>query len=148
MTPPNTFDILRELVLRATCKPGWEFALRDEDGALRLVIKVSGFNSYNEEQPFSVRNYFPVPIATYNMKTWRRWIFECCRKVENHELGEWFKIDGERPFAPLHGPGEDPYTVHEFRDEVDARTLQDGSVMQPKHFPDGVSMTVKELKKN
>jgi hypothetical protein len=48
--------------------------------------------------------------------------------VENHELGEWFKVDDERPFAPLHAPGEDPYTVHEFREEVDRRTTQDGSV--------------------
>lgn len=124
----NTHEILAELVSQAQCKPGWCFNLVEEDGALRLIITVAGFDSYNPEQRLRVGHVFPVPMASYNMKTWRRWMFERCRGVENHELGEWFKIGGERPFAPLHGPGEDPYTVHEFRDEVDARTLQNGSI--------------------
>ena len=123
----NTFDILRNLVNNATCKPGWRFSLVDEDGALRLVIFVPGHDSYNPENRLNVNHFFPVPTATYNAKSWRRWIFERCRGVENHELGEWFQIDGERPFAPMHGPGEDPYTVHEIRDEIDAKTAQDGS---------------------
>ncbi len=58
-------------------------------------------------------------------------MFERCRGVENHELGEWFRIGSEWPFAPLHGPGEDPYTVHEFRHADDALTTQDGSIRQP-----------------
>lgn len=127
---PNTFEVLAELVSKATCKPGWAFALRDEEDALRLVITVQGQDSYEPEIPLRVAHLFPVPTATYNEKSWRRWIFEMCRRVENHELGEWFKIDGKRPFAPMYGPGEDPYTVHEFRDEVDARTLQDGSIAE------------------
>jgi hypothetical protein len=126
--PENTHDILRTLVSETCCKPGWSFRLLDKDGALRLVITVSGRNSYDEEQPLRVAHFFPVPMATYNDKSWQRWIFEMCRRVENHELGEWFRVDGRRPFAPLHGPGEDPYTVHEFRDKLDAQTLQDGSL--------------------
>jgi hypothetical protein len=127
----NTHDILRQLVEKVTCKLDWEFGLEEsEEEGLRLTILVPVYDSYYPKPRFiRVRNYFPVPTATYNEKTWRRWIFECCRGVENHELGEWFKVDGYRPFAPLHGPGEDPYTVHEFRDEVDARTVQDGSVI-------------------
>jgi hypothetical protein len=128
--PDNTHDILAALVSKATCKPGWKFDLvREADGAVRLAITVPGPDSYDPEYKLTVRHFFPVPDATYNEKTWRRWIFERCRGVENHELGEWFKIDGHRPFAPLHGPGEDPYTVHEFRDEIDARTVQNGSVI-------------------
>jgi hypothetical protein len=125
----STFDILETLVSAVRCKPGWQFSLRKEDGALRLVIMVTGPNSRALPEDITARHYFPVPIATYNEKTWRRWIFERCRGVENHELGEFFMIGDERPFAPLHGPGEDPYTVHEFRDEVDARTVQDGSTI-------------------
>jgi hypothetical protein len=125
----NTFDILTDLVTQVTCKPGWRFKLIEENkGSLRLTITVDGYDSHNPDQPLTVTHFFPVSTATYNLKTWRRWIFECCRGVENHELGEWFKVNGERPFAPLHGPGEDPYTVHEFRDEIDARTNQDGSI--------------------
>ena len=131
MTPPNTFDLLAAIVAKTRCKPGWRFSLVDEDGALRLVVRVEGVDSFRPANSLAVRHFFPVPIATYNEKSWRRWIFEQCRRLENHELGEWFRVGDERPFLPLHGPGEDPYTVHEFRDEVDARTTQDGSIREP-----------------
>lgn len=128
MSEQDTFPLLYAIVSRAQCKPGWTFGLVNESGAFRLVITVPGVDSYHPDQRLTVSHFFPVPIATFNEKTWRRWIFEMCRRVENHELGEWFQVDGARPFAPLHGPGEDPYTFHEFRDESDARTIQDGSV--------------------
>lgn len=38
----NTFDILRDLVDKATCKPGWQFRLVEEDGALRPCHLCSG----------------------------------------------------------------------------------------------------------
>lgn len=134
----NTFDVLAALVQKTKCKPGWKFQLRDEGGvpfydkpaALRLIITVPGLDAYNAENEMNVSHVFPVPTATYNEKAWRRWIFERCRGVENHELGEWFKVGDERPFAPLHGPGEDPYTVHEFRDDVDRRTMQSGRIVE------------------
>jgi hypothetical protein len=126
----NTFGILASLVFRLQCKPGWTFALLDEDGALRFVVTVPGFDSYNQERRLTVSHFFPVPITTYNERSWCRWLFEMCRRLENHELGEWFKVGDARPFAPMHGPGEDPYTVHEFRNEQDARTLQDGTVTE------------------
>ena len=125
----DAFDVLRELVSKVQCKPGWKFRLLQEDSALRMVITVTGPNSRAPGE-ISVRHFFPVPTATYNDKTWRRWMFEQCRRLENHELGEFFMVGDERPFAPLHGPGEDPYTVHEFRDEVDALTRQDGSLFR------------------
>ena len=126
----NTFGVLNDLVQKVTCKPEWEFEMVEEDGAIRLVITVIGRDSYNPMRHLTVQHFFPVPTATYNENTWRRWIFECCRGVENHELGEWFQVDGKRAFPPLHGPGENPYLVHEFRDEVDALTLQDGSIAE------------------
>ena len=126
----NTFDLLKELVSKVKCKPGWLFDMVEEDGALRLVITVPDNNSYPPHQPFTVRHYHPVPITTYNEKTWRRWIFEQCMRTETHEIGEWLRWGEDRPFAPLHGPGEDPYVVHEFRPEVDARTTQNGSIRE------------------
>lgn len=126
---PNTFDILRRLVETAEYKPGWKFALIEEDGALRLrITDTRCVNAYDPGEPFPLAHYHPVPTATYNEKTWKRWIYEQCRRVENHEIGEWLRWGDERPFAPLHAPGEDPYTVHEIRPESDARTTQDGSM--------------------
>lgn len=129
----NTHETLAQLVALVQCKPGWSFRLAHEDGAKRLVITAPGYDSSlpDLKVPFTVSHFFPVPEATYNRNTWRRWIFERCRGVENHELGEWFRIDGERPFQPLHGPGEDPYTVHEFRPMTDGLTVQDGSMREP-----------------
>jgi hypothetical protein len=129
----NTHDTLRGLVARVRCKPNWSFRVVEEDGAARLVITVAGPDSSQPRRTvlIAVSHFFPVPEATYNEATWRRWIFERCRGVENHEIGEWFRVGAERPFQPLHGPGEDPYTVHEFRPEADGLTTQDGSIRAP-----------------
>lgn len=131
----NTHDVLAALLPRIKCKPGWSFRLRmsNDDIYPKLVITVPGYDSSRPDDkiPMTVAHFYPVPEATYNEKTWRRWVFERCRGVENHELGEWFRDGAERPFAPLHGPGEDPYTVHEFRPEADALTTQDGSMREP-----------------
>ena len=129
----NTHNVLSSILKDLKCKPGWSFGIRQEDGFSRLVITVAGYDSAqpNKRVPLSVSHLFPVPEATYNEKSWIRWVFECCRGVENHELGEWFRIDGERPFQPLHGPGEIPYLVREFRPAIDGFTTQDGSIREP-----------------
>ena len=131
----TTTHLLEGLVRRARCKPGWSFSVRDdkETGGRCLVVTVEGYDSSRPSRrvPMIVSHWHPIPAATYNEQTWKRWMFERCRGVENHELGEWFRFGDERPFAPLHGPGEDPYVVHEYRPEVDARTTQDGSVREP-----------------
>lgn len=122
----NTFDILKALVLQTCCKPGWRFFLDEEDGVLRLRIVVYATDARNPGLYLIVNHFFPVPTATFNEKSWRRWIFDQCLALENHEMGEWFMVGEERPFAPLHGPGENPYVVHEFRPESDAIIRQDG----------------------
>lgn len=125
----NTFDVLEKVVDSVAGKPGWCFELKhDEEGYRLVIIDTKCMDAYNPDQSFPLAHYFPVPIATYNEKSWRRWVFECCRGVENHELGEWIRWGDERPFAPMHGPGENPYVVHEVRSEADARTTQDGSM--------------------
>lgn len=126
----DTYDLLARIVAETKCKPGWTFELVNDDGAMRLFIQIDGVNNYDHSRRFIVNHIHPVPIATYNEKTWRRWIFEQCQRTMNHELGESlrFGADELRPFAPMHGPGEDPYTVHEVRPEIDALTTQNGSV--------------------
>lgn len=130
--PENTFHILRKLVNEVQCKPGWSFGLEDKDGALSLTITVAGFDSFNPEQKFIVRHYHPVPITTFNEKSWRRWIFDQCIRTETHEVAEWLRFGlGNkeiRPFLPTHGPGEDPYANREYRNEDDAFMTQDGSL--------------------
>lgn len=124
----NSFDVLAKVVGEAKCFPNWSFRLHDEDGALRLVIRIQGHDNYHPDRPWTVDHFHPVPVTTYNEASWRRWLFEQCRRTMNHEIGEALQFDGERPFAPMHGPGEDPYTTHEIRPEIDALTTQDGSL--------------------
>ncbi len=126
----NTHDVLARVVDSARCKPGWSFSLDDEDGALRLFIRIDGVHNYDHSKRFVVSHVHPVPTTTYNEKSWRRWIFEQCMRTMTHEIGESLRFGSEelRPFAPMHGPGEDPYTVHEVRSETDALTTQDGSI--------------------
>lgn len=125
----DTYDLLERIIDETQCKPGWSFSLADEDGAKRLVITIDGFDNYDPTRRFVVNHFHPVPAAvTYNEKTWRRWIFDQCLRTMNHEIGESLRFSDVRPFVPMHGPGEDPYTVHEVRPERDALTTQDGSL--------------------
>jgi hypothetical protein len=131
----HTFDILSKVVDETKGPKNWTFRLfNDNEGStppiLRLFITVKGYNNYKQDEQFIVTHVQPVPHTTYNEKSWRRWIFEQCQRVMVHELGECVRFgpDEERPFAPMHGPGEDPYTLHEWRSEEDALTTQDGSI--------------------
>jgi hypothetical protein len=126
----DTFDILAKVISEARCKPGWKFSLQDEDGAKRLVIQLDGVNNYDHGKMFVVNHFHPVPVCTFNEKSWRRWVFEKCLATMNHEIGEALNFNGVRPFVPMHGPGEDPYTVHEWRSEQDALTTQDGTLRE------------------
>jgi hypothetical protein len=132
VTTPDTFDLLERIVNETGCKPGWYFELMDEGGAKRLVITITGVDNYDHDRRKTVCHIHPVPITTYNEKSWRRWIFEQCIRTMNHEIGESLRFgrDEVRPFAPMHGPGEDPYTVHEWRSETDALTTQDGTLRE------------------
>lgn len=125
---------LASLVERLTFKPGWSFYLENLDRGqgsegLTLVIRVTGTNSYStspDDLPISVAHYMIVPAAAYDERAWLRWLFDQCLLVETHEAGEWFKLDGSRPFAPNHGPGRNPYSILERGTEEDAQTLSSG----------------------
>src|SRR5690348_1030818 len=113
---------LAAMIASCNYRPGWLVDMREivrdpadthgtESKGLTLIITTLGYDSYHPEEGehYRVNHYFPVPPATYNRSSWLRWLFECFAKVELHECMEFFAIDGERPFAPNHGPGEDPY---------------------------------------
>lgn len=128
-------DILAELVYN--CKLGldqsWKVSLedfqRDDDhgrggaGGLTLVIRTKGYDTYHPElgPSLKVGHYFPVPAATYDRRSWQRWLFERYLDVFKHEAMESFVISGVRPYAPSHGPGNDPYMVREVGTEADVR---------------------------
>ena len=126
---------LAELVRGMYYRPGWRFVLDDIDRGqgsegLTLVVTTLGYNSYHPEQgeTYRVNHYMPVPPAAFDRRSWRRWLLEQCMLVDRHEACEFFQIDGERPYAPSHGPGNDPYLIREVGTDEDVRTSFRGVV--------------------
>lgn len=124
---------LAELVFALRYKPGWTFTLNDVTRGqgslgLTLIINVRTPDSYHPEQHITVQHFMPVPPAAYDERSWRRWLFEQLLLVETHEACEFFRLDGDRPYAPSHGPGNDPYLIREVGTDVDRRTSFRGQV--------------------
>lgn len=126
---------LAELVANLSYRPGWSFSLRDierDPGSSGLTLEVIslGYDSYHPDQgeTYRVRHYFPVPPATFNRQSWAKWLLDQLISIETHEACEFFALDGDRPFAPHHGPGNNPYTVFVHGSDEDRRTSFRGKV--------------------
>lgn len=129
--------VLANLVRSCRYRPGWTVRLYSNldrgqgSEGMTLVITTTGYDSYNPElgQNYRVNHYMPVPPAAYNEKNWRRWLFEQFVLVERHEAMEFFVINKRRPYAPHHGPGNDPYNVFDHGEAVDTKTMYTGEVL-------------------
>lgn len=135
MTQTAAFPVTLDMLIESLeYKPGWEFYLLDLDrgqgsSGLTLDIIPKTVDSYNHENTnYRVHHYFIVPAASYNERSWRRWLFERILDVEKHEAMEFFVVDGCRPLAPAHGPGNDPYFIFEYVDDEVRRTNYLGEV--------------------
>lgn len=126
-------DALAALVQDCTYRPGWIVWLQHEDRGqgsvgLTLTIQTDTVNSYRHDEPSRVRHLFIVPAASYDERSWRHWLFDRFVDVETHEAMEFFTIGGDKPYAPSHGPGNDPYIVREVGTDEDRRTSFRGEV--------------------
>lgn len=113
--------------------PYWTVELDDIDRGqgskgLTLTITVRGQDAYHPDQPRGTAHLFIVPAASYNFASWVRWLFDRCMDVAAHEMMEGFVVGAYRPFAPLHGPGEDPYFLHDLATDEARRTSFRGDV--------------------
>lgn len=121
--------VLKELVENMTYKPGWEFNLVELDrgqGSKGLTLDIISL-THDSHHPdrgikYRVHHYMIVPAASFNRQSWQRWIFEQLLLIEQHEACEFYRISGEQPYAPNHGPGNDPYIVRELTTDEDRRT--------------------------
>ncbi len=132
-------DALERMVNQLEHRPGWCISLvadypRDEvDGEIvghgtTLVVDIVCPNAYDHEQMRRVRHLFIVPAATYDERSWQRWLLEQLLLVDRHEACEYFTVDGDHPYAPSHGPGNDPYLIREIGTDLDRRTAFTGEV--------------------
>lgn len=141
-------DVLAELVEALVYKPGWSFQLYDttrdreptEDGVpwwkgeplaggLTFVVTTRHANAYRDE-PRPTDHLFPVPAATFNCAAWDRWIHDRLLDVDLHEAGEWHQDGAFRPFAPTHGPGDNPYVIVQYATDEQRRTSFTGDLNQ------------------
>lgn len=120
---------LADLVEKLEYRPHWTFSLQHKDRGqgsegLTFIVRSQGYDTYNPQlgETYGVFHYFPVPPAAFNRRSWQHWLLDCLLKIEQHETCEFFQIDGERPFAPNHGPGNDPYMVVQYSTDEDRRT--------------------------
>ena len=120
---------LRSLVDRLSYREreGWSVSLKDIDRGqgsegLTLIVTRCGPDTYHPDVLMRVNHYFPVPPAAYDWRSWQRWLFDRLGDVDTHERMENFLIGGARPYAPSHGPGNDPYLVREIGTVEDAET--------------------------
>ena len=128
-------DELAELVASVGYRPGWTFRLDHIDRGqgsegLTLDITTLGYNSYHPErgENYRVHHYMPVPPAAFDGRSWQRWLFEQVLLVERHECAEFFTVGEVHPYAPSHGPGNDPYLIREVGTDLDVRTSFRGDV--------------------
>jgi hypothetical protein len=126
---------LADLVDQLEYRPGWTFSLEDRDRGqgsegLTFVVLSRGYDTYNPDrgETYQVYHYFIVPAASYGRKSWQRWILDRLLDIESHECCEFMQVDGDRPFAPNHGPGRDPYQIVEMGTIEDASTKFTGEV--------------------
>lgn len=126
---------LERLVAALEYRPGWTFRLAHIDRGqgsegLTLIVTSLGYDTYNPDrgETYRVNHYMPVPPAAYDDRSWRRWLLDQLLAIERHEACEFFVVDGERPYAPSHGPGNDPYMVREVGTDLDRRTTFRGEV--------------------
>jgi hypothetical protein len=129
--------ILEDLVGQLKYRPGWRFYLTHIDrgqGSIGLTFTIQslGYDTYHPEngETYRVNHYFIVPAASYNEQSWRNWLFERLQDVERHECAEFFQVGDERPYAPHHGPGNDPYVIFEHGEDIDRRTNFKGEIQE------------------
>lgn len=128
-------DVLEELVGALRYKPSWRFALSHIDrgqgsAGLTLSVFINPRDAYHPDDDRPVVHYMIVPPAAFDRRSWQRWLFDQILLVERHEACEFFVIDGEHPYAPHHGPGNDPYIVFEHGSDLDVRTSFRGEVKE------------------
>lgn len=129
------------LVKRVSYRPGWKVWLEDDldrgqgSKGITLVIQTKNVNSYPPHEQMRLNHYMLVPAASFDARSWQWWLFQQFQLVELHECMEFFTVHDSpgsehfvKPYAPLHGPGNDPYMVTEIATGLERRTSFRGDI--------------------
>lgn len=139
--PSDSAEVLAKLVKRISYKQGWSLELQEISRGqgcegLTLCVSAEVVDTFSGA-PIGVYHLMPVPPAAYDEETWQQWVLDQILLVERHETLEFFKVDGERPYFPEHGPGRDPYAVGLIKSYEQAHSAAvpwSGGSPQDEHF--------------
>lgn len=97
-------------VSRLAYKPGWTFKRGGPLGRYLCVFAYTP-DSGAPERNRRTQHMFNIPEDLDDDHAAARWVFECLLLVELHEAGEFFAVDGQRPFFPHHQDEGSPYEL-------------------------------------
>lgn len=100
-----------ELAPRLNYKPGWAFKAGGPDGQY-LCVMVASLDSSNPSNYRNTQHMREVPGGLGPMAL-ARWVFAFVLDIERHEAGEFFAVEGHKPFFPNHQDEGDPYAYVE-----------------------------------
>jgi hypothetical protein len=98
---------VRELLRRFTYKPGWRFKIAGDyedpprppgPGAIQVTFQAP--DAYHPKRVVPIISVIAIPDQPEDEDRLARWLFDRILDIERHEAGEWFVIDGRRPFDP------------------------------------------------
>jgi hypothetical protein len=93
---------------RLAYKPGWSFKIGGPLNGFLCVFATTP-DSWHPEQNRCTQHMFRLPDPMPDRRAFARWVFDCLLLCEQHEAGEFFRIDGLAPFYPHHQEEGDPY---------------------------------------
>lgn len=95
---------------RLSYKPGWQFKIGGPGNGY-LCIFATTTDSGRPERERCTQHMFRLPDPPVDDHAFARWVFDCLLLCEQHETGEFFRVDDFRPFFPHHQDEGDPYEV-------------------------------------
>lgn len=106
---------------RLSYKPGWAFKIAGPGGRFLCVFATTP-DSNDPGRSRTTQHQFEIPDDLADDRAAARWVFDRLLDCETHEVGEFLRIDGRRPFMPNHQDEGSPYVRVERWPDAEART--------------------------
>lgn len=95
------------LLARVAYKPGWTFKIGGPLGRYVCVFARTP-DSNDPRCERTTQHMFEIPDVDDDVEFYR-WLFARLVDAERHEAGEFFRVNGTRPFMPNHQDEGSPY---------------------------------------
>lgn len=99
------------VIARLSYKPGWKFKVGGPLGRFLCVFATTP-DSTDLSRERTTQHMFELPPVA-DERGLVRWVFDQLLLAELHEAGEFFSVDGFRPFFPHHQDEGSPYELVE-----------------------------------